>query len=347
MTADALIIEAAKRLFADLCTTQVLVEADSGTWPKALWNGLQDFGIGGVMLDAGQGGIGLGPDEAMALVRVAGRYALPLPVPETMIANWLLSLAGREACEGPATLALSPQLRLEPHGDGFVLNGSAAKVPWARLATILAVVDTPEGTQLVLLPPDKCTIAEGTNIANEPRDRVTFDTRLGSAEVASVPFSVDALRLTLAAARCAQMAGAIDRIGEMTTGYAVERKQFGRPIAGFQAVQQNLAIICEHVALAQAAADLAAESLMAGDAGAMGVASAKAVIGDSAGKVAALAHQVHGAIGFTHEYPLHFLTRRLWSWREEYGNETQWAIHFGRSLAGCSSGSLWDAIARV
>ena len=56
-------------------------------------------------------------------------------------------------------------------------------------------------------------------------------------------------------------------------------------------------------------------------------------VGEAAGTGAAIAHQVHGAMGFTYEHTLHHATRRLWAWREEFGNETYWAMRLGRMVA--------------
>ncbi len=55
-----------------------------------------------------------------------------------------------------------------------------------------------------------------------------------------------------------------------------------------------------------------------------------------------LAHQVHGAIGFTYEHSLHFATRRLWSWRAEFGSESVWAIELGRRVAARGADNLWN-----
>ncbi len=65
------------------------------------------------------------------------------------------------------------------------------------------------------------------------------------------------------------------------------------------------------------------------------MAVAKARVGEAAGKVAEVCHQVHGAMGFTQEHPLHFATRRLWSWRDEFGHETFWQERIGRLV--CSA----------
>ena len=114
----------------------------------------------------------------------------------------------------------------------------------------------------------------------------------------------------------------------------MERKQFGRPIGKFQAIQQMLADAAGQYAAAAAAADLAAAGLRHRRLR-VRVAIAKARVGEAAGKVAEVCHQVHGAMGFTQEHPLHFATRRLWSWRDEFGHEAYWQERIGRMV--CSA----------
>ncbi len=74
------------------------------------------------------------------------------------------------------------------------------------------------------------------------------------------------------------------------------------------------------------------------------VAVAKVRVGEAAGTGAAIAHQVHGAIGFTREYSLHHATRRIWAWREEFGNETYWAIRLGHMVAANGADALWPFV---
>ena len=75
------------------------------------------------------------------------------------------------------------------------------------------------------------------------------------------------------------------------------------------------------------------------------IAAAKVRAGDAAGQVAALAHQVHGAIGVTEEYHLHHLTRRLWAWRDEFGSERLHAVALGEALAAAGPERIWAWIA--
>jgi alkylation response protein AidB-like acyl-CoA dehydrogenase len=131
----------------------------------------------------------------------------------------------------------------------------------------------------------------------------------------------------------------------MTAGYARERRQFGRAIGQFQAVQQNLAVLAGQAASAAAAAGLAAEAVAAWGPGLLpAVAAAKVRTGEAAGQAAAIAHQVHGAIGFTQEHRLHHYTRRLWAWRDAFGREAEWAQVLGRHLIAAGPDGLWPAI---
>jgi len=142
-------------------------------------------------------------------------------------------------------------------------------------------------------------------------------------------------------ARAAQMAGALEACLLQSVRYATERKQFGRPIGSFQAIQQNLAVLAGHVAAAGIAAESAFRAAERGDAR-FEVAVAKVRAGEAAGIGAGIAHQTHGAIGFTYEHSLHFATRRLWSWRAEFGSESAWARELGRAVAARGADALWS-----
>jgi acyl-CoA dehydrogenase len=147
------------------------------------------------------------------------------------------------------------------------------------------------------------------------------------------------------------MAGALEAILDLAVAYANERVAFGRPIAKFQAVQHNLARLAGEVAAAIAAAGSAADAIATAsgadfDEGVfLEVASAKIRVGEAAGEGAAIAHQVLGAIGFTREHVLHRFTRRLWAWRDDFGNESQWAVQLGRRVAANGAEALWPMLA--
>ena len=140
------------------------------------------------------------------------------------------------------------------------------------------------------------------------------------------------------------MAGGLEAILALATRYATERRQFGKPIGQFQAIQQGLAVLAGHAAAAGMAAANAFRAADRRDPW-FETAVAKARVGEAAGIGASIAHQVHGAIGFTYEHQLQFVTRRLWSWRAEFGGESEWATLLGRSVAERGAETLWPFLA--
>ena len=136
---------------------------------------------------------------------------------------------------------------------------------------------------------------------------------------------------------------------DMAVGYAQERVQFGRPISKFQAVQQNLAVLAGQTAAAVAAANLGIEALGKADAEreTFLIAVAKTRVGEAATLACEIAHQVHGAIGFTKEYALQLSTRRMWSWRDEFGSDPEWAARVGSYACANGADGLWEMLTAV
>jgi acyl-CoA dehydrogenase len=347
---DSIIVDTATRIFADLCEPQTVNAAEEGSWPEELWNALEESGLTLTWVPDNLGGAGAEMIDGFAVLRVAGRFAAPVPLAETLMAGWLLAQAGISAPPGPMTIA-------PVHEDGNIaldangkLRGRARHIPFARTAKHIAVLAKRDGAPVVaLVAAEGLAIREGTSLAGEPQDTVTFD---GASAISSgaAPAGLDAVALARlgAAMRTQQMAGALEHILDQSVQWSLDRVQFGRPIAKFQAVQHNLATLAGEVAAASAAADTAAEAIAedgaASERALRDVAVAKVRVGEAAGNGAAIAHQVHGAMGFTYEHSLHHSTRRLWAWREEFGNETLWAERLGRMIAERGADSLWPFI---
>jgi len=193
--------------------------------------------------------------------------------------------------------------------------------------------------------PSALAIIPGRNLAGEPRDSVSLDgVAVASADFAPVHIDLETLQLRGALARAVLMLGALEQTRDLTVAFSKDREQFGRPIARFQAVAHLLAQLARDVALARAAVDLAVSAAVEDVAGAwLEIACAKVVAGRAAGSVSARAHQVHGAIGVTKEYALSAITRRLWSWRDEFGSETEWARRIGAEAWRTPDG-VWGLI---
>jgi acyl-CoA dehydrogenase len=345
---DSIIVDTATRIFADLCEPGTVNAAEEGKWPQALWDALEASGLTLTWVPDTLGGAGAEVIDGFQVLRVAGRFAAPVPLAETLLAGWLLAQAKIAAPTGPMTLA-------PVYEDGHIelaertLRGRARHIPFARNARHIVVLAYEAGTPSVaLVATEGLAISQGTSLAGEPRDTVSFD---GATAIAVAPVAaLDTQRLVQlgAAARAQQMAGALEHILEQSVQYSLDRVQFGRPIAKFQAVQHNLASLAGEVAAAGAAADAAAEAIAGNGLGSAlvtaEIAIAKLRVGEAAGTGAAIAHQVHGAMGFTYEHSLHHATRRLWAWREEFGNETHWATELGHMVALRGADELWPFI---
>lgn len=342
--ADSLLAETADRLFGDTITPQILAAAERGDFPRPAWDALAEAGLHLGLLPESAGGFGLAPDEALDLLRIAGRHALPLPLAETMLAGWLLSCAGLPIPDGPLTVAPGTGLTLSRDGAKYHLAGIARGIAWGRDADAIAILADLDGRPHVALLSGGYTIDEHTNIAREPRNTLHIDAVPDA--VAPSPITPTDLRAAGAATRALMIAGALERITAMTTQYALDRTQFGRPIGRFQAVQHSLATLAAQTAAALAAAGIAAESLLP-TLHLPAIAAAKARGAEAAGIGAALAHQIHGAIGFTYEHSLHFHTKRLHAWRDEYGGEAEWNERLGRHLAAAGADALWPTLTAI
>ncbi len=343
--------ETATRLFQAHTEPKVLREAEQGVWPAAAWAAVEEAGLHLALVPEEAGGFGVAVPDALSLVRVAGEHALPLPLPETMIATWLLAGAGLEIPSGPLTVApVDPRdaLSVTRIGSGFRIEGTARRVPWGRTEQVGVVVLADAGgtPYVALVPRAAITVAEpGENLAREPRDLLRFEgtVPVDAIRPAASGVGVEQLRALGAAMRSLQLAGGLMRIADMGVQYAQERVQFGRPIGKFQTIQHNLAIVATQAAAAVAASDLAAEAV--GDGMRLfPIAAAKARAGEAASLSAGIVHQVHGAIGFTYEHSLHFLTKRLWSWRDEFGSEAVWNAYVGRHVAKAGADRVWAEI---
>lgn len=345
----AMLADSAERLFAAHCSKGVRHAAENGAWPKALWDAVEEAGFCAALLPEDAGGFGATVAEAVSLVRIAAGHAAPIPLAESMLAGWLLAQAGLAVPSGALSLApvrRGDALALRREGDGWRLTGRVGRIPWGRHCAALAVVAVgPRGPVTVCVEASGFTVEPGCNLAKEPRDSLVFDAVLPVEAVGPVStgFDSNSLRAAGAAMRTVQIAGALSRVLSLCVQYAQTRVQFGRPIGKFQAIQQNLAVLAGHSAAALAAADMAADALASG-LNPMAIGAAKGRAGEAASVAAGLAHQAHGAIGFTQEYELHYLTRRLWSWRDEFGKEAEWYGLVGQTALQAGADGLWPAI---
>jgi acyl-CoA dehydrogenase len=358
MTAEQELLRATVTdLLAEHCTTERVAAATGDGWDAApwetLWQALEDTGLTLVGSSEEAGGSGGDLAAAADIAVAAGAAGAPVPLAETLAAGMVLARAGLDIPAGPLTLAVAadPDIPLR-------------RVPYGRLATTVAVGADPDGTDPDTGAPDSgalgsgewlavasrpARVQAGRNLAGEPRDEVELG---AEAEFRAVPAgTADYARCLLRLFRSLLIAGAAQRALDLTVSYVNEREQFGRPLARFPVVQQEIARMAGEVALITAATQAtvaagpgaAAEPGVAAGDVVSAVLAAKAQASHGAGTVAAIAHQLHGAIGTTEEHRLRLTTTRLWSWRDEDGPAAECFAELGRAALGVAhrGGGLW------
>lgn len=348
---DNIVAETAARILADLADPQTVNRAGDERWKPPLWRALSEAGLTLAWVPETLGGAGASLADGFAVVGVGGRFAAPVPLAETLLAGWLLAQAGIACPAGAMTIApVRPRDRLTLDPDGTV-SGRANGVPFAKDCEHIAVLATKgNGATIALLKAADCRIGDGLNLAGDAANTVTFE-RVKPVASSPAPRDFDAANLLRmgATVRSVEAAGALETILSLSVRYAGERVAFERPIGKFQAVQQNLARLAGETAAALAAAGSAADALSQGvaddDALFLEAASAKIRSGEAAAEGSAIAHQVHGAIGFTKEHVLHRFTLRLLSWRDDFGNESYWAAALGTRMAARGPDRFWPLLA--
>ena len=203
--------------------------------------------------------------------------------------------------------------------------------------------------------PDAFAVAEACGRYAAPGNLPEIMLRRGlgeSAEQSGEPSSE--LPLTAGALlRSAQMAGAARALAERSVEYCGQRKQFGRPVAKFQAVQQQLAELAGYAACMQAASQHAFAAVerhgmpaSEDDPAWLPIAIAKCRCSELAHPVTLIAHAMHGAIGFTEEFGLQRFSKPLWRWRAQYGRHSDWALAIGRRAITQGPTATWHALTR-
>ena len=296
--------------------------------PGAAWGTLTEVGLARLTAPEATGGSGAGWAEAAALLRLSASTGVAVPYAETdLVVGPLRRDVGLDdTATGTATLAV-----LGP-------DGHARRVAWAGATdTVLFVRRTGGDDDEV---GDRA--AGGYEVAEVPTDRTGVTTVRGVSAVplgdvtppedaewtAVEPGPVEAAVLRGALARAVQCVGAAEGMLDSAVAHTTERTQFGRALAKFQSVQNLVVDIAAETVLARAAVDQAVADALATDlAGPLSgfrVAVARSVVSQALAVAVRNAHQVHGAIGTTHEHTLHRLTLPALQWRGEFGSAEFW-----------------------
>ena len=335
----SLLRDAAERYFTQACGRAVLEAADRSDWQAALWAAVEDMGYAHPLCGTGllDHETDLAPEYLV--LAAAARRGAPLPLAETMLAGLLLRSAGLEVPPGPLSLVIGG-LRADAEG---AYHGEVKRVPYAsQVGSLVVATDH----AVAVLAATDCLRLPGRNLANEPRDQLRLHA-VRPRQQSALRLNLDRVLERAALMRAAQMAAAGEQVLALAVDHAQQRKQFGKPIGSFQAIQHQLALAAGQVAAAKASV-LAAYSVLQrqgpGVASGLAAAMAKSRGGEAAAQVAAIGHQVLGAMGFTQEHALHFATRRLQSWRSECGSEVWWQERIGRQVLAAGADGFWPLI---
>lgn len=348
---ENIVAETAERIFSDLADAQNINNAINDSWKAPLWVALTDAGLPLTWVPEDCDGSGASLADGFSVAGSAGRFAVSIPLVETMLAGWLLAQAGLPSPAGKMTVAPArPQDRITINPDGS-LSGRVRAVPFASEAAHIAVIaQGAKGYYIATVETSACRIEAGESLGSDASNTVTFDhVKPLSTRPAPSGTTPASLMLMGATVRSLQIAGALETMLDITVRYSNERIAFEKQISKFQAVQHNLARLAGEVAAAVAAAGSAADTIANSssfdDAVFLEVASAKVRCAEAAEKGTAIAHQVHGAIGFSMEHILHRYTLRALGWRDDFGHESYWATELGKFVAARGADELWPLVA--
>ena len=255
-----MLCDGATRLFTNHVTQKMLDAAKQDGWSAALWNELEQAELPRVGVPETAGGAGGSLSDFAAVLRISAQHAAPVPLAETGLAGWLLAAAGITVPRGPLTVGpvLDEKITVGKDGSGWRVSGTLTRVPFARIAKQLIVLaDSVQGPMVVAVDATHCRITPGRNLGYEPRDAIVLN-RVAALSAAAAGAGITRASLTARGAllRAVQIGGALEHALHLACEHAKQRVQFGRKIAQFQAIQQELARCGGEVAAAVAAARL-------------------------------------------------------------------------------------------
>lgn len=283
-------------------TLREAADAPAGALDRRLWNHLSATGLPDMLAPEADGGLGLDATWAVPTLVETGRFAVPLPILETLFVSAPFGVTGM------ATSDL---------GGLFAPCALDAD----RLVTIV------EG-RLVAFEPDEVALAPVRTV--DPTRRAATITPRGAGTILTDdPGRIDRLVDSAVVGAAAQLCGLAQQMLDLTCTYVQERHQFGRPIGSFQAIKHHLADALLRLEFARPAVDRAAHTVAQGtdEWRERDVSMAKVLAADAAEFTAQVALQSHGAIGYTTEHDLHFYMKRTWALIRSWGDQN---YHYGR-----------------
>lgn len=338
-----LLVNTMEKIFKKHITKETVDLVDEGQWADDVWRILKENGLLAACISEKAGGAGGDLEDLFSLLKMGGKYAVPIPLMEYIFSNYILEKFHLAPTDEMITYNLSdtPDCTLSENGE---VSGAFPHVAWGRYASnLVTIVKGSGGNYLVKVPLKDALVKEGANLAGEPRDyiKLTAIPVLEKSRIIDYE-QLEEMILLETAAKCAVIAGTLEKIYESTIEYTKQRQQFGRYIHRFQLIQRHIAQLAGETVIVDSAVDNMMEALVE-KRHRHEIPLTRIRIEEAIRTVSASAHQVHGAIGVTYEHHLHHYTRRLWSYRDEGRGHLKWSQKLSRDLLQ-SNNSMWEFI---
>ena len=286
------------RMLDDVGASAVLRQMEQGVAAADFWSAVGESGVLDLLVPENKGGLGFALANAAPFISALGARGYQHPVAETLIARGLLTQAGAHAPDGRIALATGL-------GQNQICPGG--------LAADFFLVDI--GEALALVRADQATL-EPTGVHGALAARFSWD---GQNAVLTTARPTNGLRPIAAVMRALQIAGAAERLAEMSTAYANDRVQFGKPIGSYQAVKHLLARAQVKIEFAKPVVYAAAAYSEPGTFVDARVSHAKIAATEAAEAAARASIQVQGAMGYSWEVDVHFFLKRVLSLTYAWG----------------------------
>ena len=337
-----MVIEVVEQILKDKIEKKTVDLLESGMWAEDLWQILLENELHNIMLSEELGGAGGDLEDLLTVYSLMGQYAAPIPFIEHTLSNYLLQQVKLPVQQTLTTYHISQPLQLENDH----LQGKLQYVPWARYAKqLVTLAKDSQSNYIVLVDIAEGILEKGTNLAAEPRDHISLNGVKVRSKVAISKEEWSQFQKIVTAVSVSKMYGALKTAFELSIQFSKAREQFGRPIHRFQLVQQRLAIMAGEEALMKTAtANM--QMVLVKQVEQYEVAYARLRMDEAAKTVATSSHQVHAAIGVTHEHQLHQFTRRLWAWRDEEFTSRYWKEQLVQESLS-SEVDLWTTLTRT
>ena len=321
------------KIILDICDKILLKNVDhhlrlnlepNSTQFKTLKNEIISSELTKLLVKEDLGGAGMTLTDIIPIIQLSAQYGTPVPFIETIISNFLLSELNIKAENDFITLTNKTENILIKKNK---ISGNFKSIPYLHLAEKILVETEIKNQKYIILFKKGGKLTLEKNFLSEPK----FDLDASELEIISMmekPEPIDVQNL-LINVRSIQSFGAMEKILKLCIEYCSQRKQFGRTLSKFQMIQNHIS----EIALEVAASGASLSTLKNNNKNFYNLKSTaipKIRTGIASGKVIALSHQVHGAMGFTKEYELSYFTKALNSWRNEFGNEIYWQNILGK-----------------